>query len=219
MAIDPRHIINLKGKDFILFAGLLNCGHEAGLLGIETEVVETLSDPKEQSWVVRAIGRFKSGEGDVCWSAYGDASPASSQMRGAYLRHAETRAVARMLRMATNVGMTAFEELGPDAEATTTGTGSTGARVREQGGERRPNERIRSAESRGDRAANPPASASADAAAVAPVEFCENCGVQIDDPRIVVLAEQKFGKCLCVTCGKQLLAVERARIPTGEIAA
>lgn len=125
MPIDPRFIINLKGKDFVLFSGLLAEAHANGLIGIETELQRDLSNPEQQSYVFRAIGRFRSAEGEAIWSAYGDASPSNSQMRGAYLRHAETRAAARMLRMATNVGMCSVEELGPDGQTEDTPNGGS----------------------------------------------------------------------------------------------
>jgi hypothetical protein len=114
--IDPRFIVKLHGKEFILVAGLLDAGHKAGLAGIETEVIRELSNPEKQSWVVQATGTFAGETGPRVWSAYGDADPGNSQMRGAYLRHAETRAVARMLRFATNTGLTAAEELSGDEE-------------------------------------------------------------------------------------------------------
>lgn len=114
--LDPKFIINLKGKQFVLLGGLLDLAHNGGLIGIETVLDKELSDPKEQSFVFQAIGRFRTDAGEATWSAYGDASPSNSQMRGATLRHAETRAIARMLRMATNVAMCSVEELGPDEE-------------------------------------------------------------------------------------------------------
>lgn len=117
MAVDPKWICNIRGKEFVMVGGLLDAGHNSGLIGIETEVLESLCKPAEDYWVVRAIGRFRSAEnGEAIWSAVGDASPATSQMKGAYLRHAETRAVARMLRFATNCAMTAAEELGSEDE-------------------------------------------------------------------------------------------------------
>ncbi len=117
MAVNPRFIVNLKGKEFVMLGGLLELAHEQGIRSIETSLVLELCKPDEQRFVVQAIGRFRSGDnGDAVWSAYGDASPANSQMRGAELRHAETRAIARMLRWATNCPTTAFDELGPDSE-------------------------------------------------------------------------------------------------------
>lgn len=117
MPVNEQFVISLKGKQFVLLAGLLDLAHQQGLRSIETEVMAELCIPEEKRFVVRAIGRFRTGEGeDAIWSAHGDSDPTNSQMRGAELRHAETRAIARMLRFATNVAMTAFEELGPDAE-------------------------------------------------------------------------------------------------------
>ena len=114
MALDPRFIITLQGKQFVMLGGLLDLAHNGGLIGIETILDKDLSDPKEQSYVFQAIGRFRTESGEAIWSAHGDASPSNSKMRGATLRHAETRAIARMLRMATNVAMCSVEELGPD---------------------------------------------------------------------------------------------------------
>lgn len=114
--IDSKWILNLKGKEFVLFAGLLDLAHQNGLIAIENEVLLDLSNPEKDFWVVRSLGRFRCAEGEAVWSAHGDAGPGSSQMRGAYLRHAETRAAARMLRMATNIGMASVEELGNDAD-------------------------------------------------------------------------------------------------------
>jgi hypothetical protein len=113
--VDPKYIITLKDRQFVLFAGLLDLAHRCGLKGIETSILLPASNPAEQFWVVQATGRFAGDGEDVLYWAHGDAGPQNSQMRGAYLRHAETRSIARMLRLATNVGMAAFEELGPDA--------------------------------------------------------------------------------------------------------
>lgn len=118
MPVKPEFVINLKGKQFVLLAGLLDLAHQQGLRSIETEIMGEFCDRAERSYVVRAIGRFRTGDGeDAVWSACGDAAPGNTQMKGAELRHAESRAIARMLRFATNVAMTAFEELPPDAEA------------------------------------------------------------------------------------------------------
>lgn len=237
MALNREFVMTMKTKqgpkEFVLFAGLLDLGHQMGLIAIENEVIETLSDPEKGWWVVRSTGRFRCAEGEAVWSAHGDAGPANSQMHGAYLRHAETRAAARMLRMATNVSMTAFEEMGPDADETTTGSGAAVSGVREQGGSQRreaasrqqlpegsARERGAVLDTSGDRRAaagslgegpTPPA--------VAPVDACEECGQVIEDARVAPIARAKFGRVLCVPCGKELLAVERANLPTGEVVA
>lgn len=128
MGVDARFILNMRGKDFVLFAGLLDLAHtqSEGQLAIETQIVADMCSPEKDRWVVQATGTFPGETGLRVWSAYGDADPGNSQMKGSYLRHAETRAIARMLRMATNVGMTAFEELGGEDEPRN-GSGSTGA--------------------------------------------------------------------------------------------
>lgn len=117
LTIDPKFIVNLHGREFVLGGGLLDLGHRAGLRGITTEVLTELCRPDKDSWVVQATLRFRDEQGqDALWTGLGDASPLNSQMKGAYLRHAETRAVLRALRLATNVAMCSVEEL--DGEET-----------------------------------------------------------------------------------------------------
>lgn len=112
MSVDPQFLINLKGKQFVLLGGLLDLAHRSGLRSIETDVLTELCQPEKEFYVVRAVGLFRTGDGlDATFTALGDAGPGNSQMKGAFLRHAETRALARMLRWATNVAITAFEEV------------------------------------------------------------------------------------------------------------
>ena len=101
------HICNLKGKQYILFSGLLQLAHENGLDTIDTEVVTV--DPIEQSAVI--VARVKGERGS--FTGHGDASPrnVSKMMAPSFLRMAETRAVARALRFYLGIGMTAREEL------------------------------------------------------------------------------------------------------------
>ncbi len=241
MALDKKFIINLKGKDFVLFAGLLDLAHEQGLIAIETEILAELSQPEEKAWVVRAIGRFRSENGEAIWSAHGDASPGNSQMRGAELRHAETRAIARMLRVATNVGMTAFEELGPDGE-TAGGDRSAHDRVQQQGGSQRSpaaaggqsRTGTRSApvgDTTGDRRAASGALAAGPAAGeVAPVtHWCSDCGSEIQGVEtkkgpvsadtVVTISQTRWNASLCHSCGRRRMEIEQANVPAGQIAA
>lgn len=114
MAIDPRWMVNLQGKQFVLFPGLLHLAHETGLRSIETELVQIPSGENGHCAIVRAIARFRAEDGDAVWSAYGDASPANTKgpISAALIRMAETRGIARTLRMACDVGETALDELG-----------------------------------------------------------------------------------------------------------
>ena len=101
------HICNLKGKQYILFSGLLQLSHENGLESIDTEVVTV--DHAQQSAVI--VARVRGARGS--YTGHGDASPlnVSKMMAPSFLRMAETRAVARALRFYLGIGMTAREEL------------------------------------------------------------------------------------------------------------
>ena len=103
--MDSKHIIPLQGKDFILFAGLLEIAHEQGLSSVNTEVIQL-----EPVVVIKATVTTSKGT----FTGIGDASEnnVNRMIAPHKIRMAETRAVARALRFATNIGMTALEELG-----------------------------------------------------------------------------------------------------------
>lgn len=112
MPVKPEFIFKSHGKDTVLFAGLLDLAHEQGLSGIKTTLVQVPSDANGQVAIVHASATTSKGTFD----GIGDASPGNvgSMIRQHIIRMAETRAKARALRDATNVGVTAFEEMGPD---------------------------------------------------------------------------------------------------------
>lgn len=113
MAIKPEHIVKLHGKDFILFSGLLDVAHQDELKSIETDIVQLPDDDNNQTAVVTAKVTTAKGT----YTGIGDANPANVGNKAIALhciRMAETRAVARALRFATNIGMTSLEELGGD---------------------------------------------------------------------------------------------------------
>ena len=100
------YIVNVQGKDFITFPGLLAIAHDKGLTSINTDFVnESLETP-----VVKATVTL---DGKV-YTGYGDATSTNvaKKVAGALLRMAETRAIARALRFACNIDMTALEEIG-----------------------------------------------------------------------------------------------------------
>lgn len=111
--VNPKFIVNLHGKDFVLFSGLLDLAHQDGLKSIETDIVQFPLECNDMTCVITAkvvtdIGTF---------TGIGDANPQNVGNKAIALhciRMAETRAVARALRFATNIGMTALEELGGD---------------------------------------------------------------------------------------------------------
>ena len=108
--IDSKFIINLQGKDFITYEGLLDLAHQKGLKGIETKLIQIPDKENLNTCIVQAIAKLEDGE----FYGLGDANPSNvnSFISKHLIRMAETRAKARALRDLTSIGMTAFEELG-----------------------------------------------------------------------------------------------------------
>ena len=112
--MDKKFILNIKGKDFVLFEGLLDEAHKQGLFDINTELICTPCEDNGQMAIVKAQARTEKGQ----FSGIGDASPANvnSMIAPHVIRMAETRAIARALRLACNIGMASSVELGEDKE-------------------------------------------------------------------------------------------------------
>ena len=114
-------MITRQGKQYVLFAGLLDEAHNRGLKGIDTELLQVPDDSNGRVAVVKATVELEDGRR---FSGIGDASPdnVGRNIVPHLLRMAETRAKARALRDAVNVGVTAMEELsdGDDGGAAAT---------------------------------------------------------------------------------------------------
>ena len=120
-------IVNRQGKDFVLYAGLLDQAHHEGLKRITTALIQAPSGENGQMAICRAEVETDRG----VFTGIGDASPENvGRMIAMHtIRMAETRAKARALRDAINVGVTAFEELGDiDEDPSETGSGTPQAR-------------------------------------------------------------------------------------------
>lgn len=129
-------LITRQGKQYVLFAGLLDEAHSRGLRGIDTELVQVPDDTNGHVAIVKATCEMEDGRR---FSGIGDASPENVGRNIAphVIRMAETRAKARALRDAVNVGATALEELsdGDDGGAAQAGGfGRTQPRGRGQTG-------------------------------------------------------------------------------------
>ena len=109
-----EYMIERQGKRFVLYAGLLEEAHSRGLRSIETELVQVPAKENGEVAIVKAVIRTEEGK----FGGIGDASPQNVNRAIAphLIRMAETRAKARALRDAINVGVTAFEELGGEED-------------------------------------------------------------------------------------------------------
>lgn len=140
MSVIPEEfLITRQGKQFVLYAGLLNEAHNQGVRSIDTELKQvpspdngnvaistakvTMVVDDEHSTVRESLPKTFTG--------IGDASPENvgKNIVLHIIRMSETRAKARALRDAINVGMTALEELSEEESAarTTQAQGATTA--------------------------------------------------------------------------------------------
>ena len=96
----------------ISYKGLLALAHEDGLKSVSTKLLQKPSAENGNLAIVAA--KVRTGKGR--FAGIGDASPANVNRRIAphIIRMAETRSIARALRIAVNVGEVALEELGED---------------------------------------------------------------------------------------------------------
>jgi hypothetical protein len=109
--LDERFIKNIEGKDFVLYAGLLDLAHQKGLIKMAVEVMQYPAAENGYMAIAKAQAESKLGE---LFVDVGDATPSNCNSKVAkhLLRMASTRAKARALRDFTNIGMTCLEELG-----------------------------------------------------------------------------------------------------------
>jgi len=108
--LDDRFLTNIKGKDFVLYAGVLDLATQKGLLKLEVELIQFPSKENGNEAICRAVAVGKNGE---VFSDIGDANPNNCHAMIAkhLIRMASTRAKARALRDMCNVGITTLEEI------------------------------------------------------------------------------------------------------------
>lgn len=99
-------------KEVARYAALLARAHEEGLRRITTELIQVPTKDNGMSAIVTAKVETHKG----VYEGLGDASPENVAYRVAVhlIRMAETRAKARALRDAVNIGVVALEEIGSD---------------------------------------------------------------------------------------------------------
>lgn len=120
-------IIERQGKQFVLYAGLLEEAHSRGLQSIETQILQLPSPDNGNIAVAFArvtMNDLIASDGGMddwqqkTFTGIGDASHENVApiMRQHIIRMAETRAKARALRDAVNVGVASLEESGDELE-------------------------------------------------------------------------------------------------------
>jgi hypothetical protein len=144
LSVGRGDVVSLDGRWYVTHPGLLRLAFRRHCSGIQVELIQDLSEPRNARWAFKAtVFRPGIAQGFV---GFGDANPSnvSAMVRGAEMRVAETRAVNRALRKAYGIGICSVEEIGsvqPPAEKlppqSTHGDGNgngngTGAKVRDR---------------------------------------------------------------------------------------
>jgi hypothetical protein len=119
--LDERFIKNIEGRDFVVYAGLLDLAHQKGLIKMAVDIIQNPAPENGHMAIVKAQAESRLGE---LFVDVGDATPTNCNAKVAkhLLRMASTRAKARALRDFTNIGMTCLEELGDLNDITEEGT-------------------------------------------------------------------------------------------------
>jgi hypothetical protein len=118
-------------KEVVTYPGLLSKAHEEGLQKIATKLLQVPSDENARTAIAKAWVETKKGR----FEGIGDANPenVNSFIVPHLIRMAETRAKARALRDAVNIGIVSFEELDGDGFPPTDKDLGSGAVTAQQG--------------------------------------------------------------------------------------
>ena len=96
---NPRQAVNVQGREWIPYGGILDIAHQKGLVGIDTELIQIPSKDNGNVAIVKATAVQKKDNNLRHWSGIGDASPENvgAKIVPHIIRQAETRAKARAL--------------------------------------------------------------------------------------------------------------------------
>lgn len=108
--LDERFITTIKGKDFVVYAGLLSMAHEKGIKTLRVQLMQYPTKENGMEAVCRAT--LESYNGEV-YSEIGHACKSNvNYMVAEHILHmSATRSKARVMRDYVNVGLTSLEEI------------------------------------------------------------------------------------------------------------
>jgi len=114
--LKKEFIVERQGRSFVLYAGLLDLAHQQGLKSIRTELIQVPAESNNRVAISTATVTMEKDGVERVFTGIGDAAPnnVAPAMQTCLIRMSETRAKARALRDAVNVGVAAFEELGDE---------------------------------------------------------------------------------------------------------
>ena len=102
-----KHIVTIKGKQFITFAGLLDRAYREGLEDIRIIDLRVDWDKK----AAYCIAACKIGEKEIMSAGSGTVENCNTMVAGHFVEMAQTRAFARCLRTALNIDLVSKEEM------------------------------------------------------------------------------------------------------------
>ena len=104
--VDKKFITKIKDKEFVVFEGLLDMFHRNGGKDVSTELIKVTG---KGTVIFKAVVSGERG----AFEAHGDANAenVNSMIAPHFIRMAETRAIARAMRLYNNIGMTSAEEI------------------------------------------------------------------------------------------------------------
>lgn len=116
--IDKKYLIDRQGKTAVVYAGLLEAAHNAGLKRITTRMLQAPAE--ENRWTAIFHAEVELGDGSI-FTGTGDANVENVARMVAphFIRMGETRAKARALRDALSITDVVAEELDDDVDRQT----------------------------------------------------------------------------------------------------
>lgn len=113
MAIDERLVINIQGRMYVRYGGVLKEALNTGLFSLRAELIQAPTAENGNTAICKAIAKFKRDSEIHEFEELGDASPANcaKMVSNALIRMAATRAKGRALRDAVGHGESLAEEL------------------------------------------------------------------------------------------------------------